>query len=161
MPDTMCHKIRAEKVALGCCHKVGVLFCHKEPSDSTYVKTINPFFTGLFVLAISLATVAALSDPSLIDTGFDIWDKLQHALTYCFLAFLLARCYPACLYQKHPPIAQSAFLLGYGILIEYLQSLTPYREPSLLDVVANVTGIGIYSLIHLMIHAGEPPSDTA
>jgi VanZ family protein len=52
-------------------------------------------------------------------------------------------------------------LLGYGILIEYLQSLTPYREPSMLDIAANAIGIGIYTLGHRLIRTGDPPAGIA
>ena len=44
-------------------------------------------------------------------------------------------------------MAKVMLILGYGVLIELLQSLTDYRSASLADLVADSLGIASYLLI--------------
>ena len=90
------------------------------------LKTIFWFTTAL-VLYLALSPAQAL--PS---TG---WDKMNHVLAFGTLGALAAVAWPA-------RVPRSLVLLvGYGILIEVLQSFTPTRSPELLDVLADSVGL--------------------
>jgi VanZ family protein len=67
-----------------------------------------------------------------------VWDKLQHVVGYFLLVFWYVGIYPR---QRDPLIGAAA--LGFGILIEGLQALTPTRSAELGDVLAEVIGIAI------------------
>jgi VanZ family protein len=86
---------------------------------------------------ICLAVVLALSlmpPEPLPTTG---WDKANHALAFAVLAMLGCRSYPG------RQVSVLLGLLAYGVLIEFLQSLTGYRTAELLDVVADGVGLVI------------------
>lgn len=111
-------------------------------------------FRCLFVLTLTAITCVSLVNPTeLPPLTLQVWDKLQHASAYILLSFLLQRSFPdkAALSTAH--LAQMFFLLGYGIIIEYVQGLTPYREASLSDIVANAVGIGCYCLLYLYLNS--------
>jgi len=84
----------------------------------------------LALLVLSLMP-ASLSPPS---TG---WDKGNHALGFAVLAFLAHGAWPA----RMPETLLA--LLGYGGLIEVLQSLTPDRLAEWGDLWAD--GVGLLS----------------
>jgi VanZ family protein len=123
---------------------------------------INPahlllIFRCTFVLALSAITYASLVNVTeLPDMTLLVWDKFQHAAAFLLLSFLLQRSFPASRPFSRIHIAQLVFLLGYGILIEYLQSYTPYREASIGDVVADITGISCYTLFYFKNSSGQP-----
>lgn len=69
-------------------------------------------------------------------------DKLNHVLAFYVLAFLADYSAPKAgflLYKGLP-------ILGYGLLIEMIQYFLPYREFSVLDLVADGIGIAAYVL---------------
>ena len=77
--------------------------------------------------------------------GGGVNDKLGHLLTYAVLAGWfagIARSLPVL-------FASLAALVGYGILIEFLQGLTGYRYAEFADVVANTMGCVIGGLVYL------------
>lgn len=87
------------------------------------------FLTMLIILGLALAPMA-------VPMGNVGGDKLGH-----FLAFLtLTVWFLGALGPRHTALVLLA-LTCYGVLIEYLQSLTPYRSPGFDDVVADVLGI--------------------
>jgi len=66
----------------------------------------------------------------------DISDKVLHFAAYAVLAFLPA------LHERWPAVA--AALLGavaLGVLLEFLQKLSPSRSFELADMVADVSGV--------------------
>jgi len=67
-----------------------------------------------------------------------VWDKLQHVVGYFLLVFWYVGIYPR---ARDPLIGAAA--LGFGILIEGLQALTPTRSAELGDVLAEVIGIAV------------------
>jgi len=125
---------------------------------------INPTFLLLifrfgFVLALSITTYAALIDVAeLPPITLRVWDKLQHASVFLLLSFLLHRSFVDKRLFSTPHIAQMAFLFGYGVLIEWLQSYTPHREASAADVLADTFGIFCYSLLYFKICTGKRSS---
>ena len=100
-----------------------------------YVRLL--FFIAL--LTISYLALAPLDD-SPITTG---WDKLNHLLAFAVLLMLLDWGYPRLpLWQFKVPA-----LLFYACLIEFIQVFIPYREFSLLDIVADAFGMTFYLLL--------------
>ena len=64
-------------------------------------------------------------------------DKLGHLLTYCWLMFWFAQLYPSL--KSRLPYATGLILMG--IVLEFLQSLTPARLFEVADMLANSTGV--------------------
>ena len=78
-------------------------------------------------------------------TGKSAWfphaDKLQHAI-----AFAAYWCVGV-LAGVRPRVLLALGLLGFGIAIEWAQSMIPGREASWADVVADAVGIGLGAMI--------------
>jgi hypothetical protein len=56
-------------------------------------------------------------------------------------------------------IASATIAVGYGILMEFLQGLTPERTPSLMDVGLNALGVVVVVLIYVREYR-NPKSET-
>lgn len=122
---------------------------------------INPahlllLFRCCFILALSLITYLSLMNTAeLPPVTLKVWDKLQHALAFLLLSFLLQRSFPdRPLFSKFH-MTQLLFLFCYGVLIEYLQSYSPYRQASVGDVLADTVGIVSYTLLYLIYSTGQ------
>lgn len=89
-----------------------------------------------------LVLIAALIDaPEALDYG--LGDKMMHLLTFFMLGLLSESAYP-----RSPPLWRLASaLLAYGLLIECLQYLLPWREFSMLDWAADGAGLLLWLLI--------------
>lgn len=95
----------------------------------------------LFILALLGVTYLALAPAP--ELSLALWDKANHSIAFFTLALLGDRSFP----QSH-----LQWLLGrilpalfvYGLLIEVLQFYMPPREASLLDILANTTGLFCY-----------------
>lgn len=102
----------------------------------------SPLFLWRLAFFSCLATVLALSlmkdaSPPL-DTG---WDKSNHLLAFGVLAFLGRLGFP----ERRSLVPSGLFL--YGIVIEGLQALTDYRSADYRDLLADLLGIALGSLI--------------
>ena len=93
----------------------------------------------VFIGSVGLVTALSLMPMPDGEILFPHQDKLSHSIAYIYLFvvgwwgwFVARRCWPLAL-----------MLLGYGILIELLQGAGGYRSMEWLDLLANVTGIGI------------------
>jgi len=69
-------------------------------------------------------------------------DKELHFLAFCTLAVLLDFAFPKSRFGWFKILA----LIGYGILIEVVQSFFPYRSTELADVFADIVGIFAYAV---------------
>jgi VanZ family protein len=90
---------------------------------------------GAGILALALGLLLALLP--LGGTVLFSWgDKLLHFLGFAILAlwFLGA-------VEPRHSLVVVAGLAGYGVLIEVLQSLTPYRSADPFDVLSDIAGI--------------------
>ena len=77
---------------------------------------------------------------TVITTG---WDKANHCLAFAVLLALLDNAYPAiALWSKKLPA-----LLIYAVLIEIIQAFIPLRHFSLLDIVADASGLSLYLFV--------------
>jgi len=92
----------------------------------------------LALLVLSLMP-ASLSVPS---TG---WDKSNHALGFAVLAFLAYWAWPGHI------LLSLLGLLGYGALIEVLQSLTPDRMAEWSDLWADGVGLLVGTAVALLL----------
>jgi len=103
-----------------------------------------------WVFAASLVGVmiSALAPPQMVVSPMG-WDKLDHATTFAMLTIVGLSAYSG---RKAQVLLG---LLGYGVLIELLQSFTDYRSAEVLDVVADAVGILIgWTFTRLLLRAG-------
>ncbi len=96
-------------------------------------------FRALLVLA--LLTVALLAFMQMPEMGPQrVSDKLNHACAFYALALLLDFARP----QTGFGVRKFAVLMAYGVAIEFVQDFLPWREFSLLDMVADAVGLLLY-----------------
>lgn len=108
------------------------------------VATRKVLFYGCLaaVAVLSLVPAATLPDPG-------VSDKLSHLVAYAVLCLLGLAAYPG----------RAAFawmvigLLGYGALMELLQTLSPGRSMEGADILANGAGVLIGALCTLLAGA--------
>lgn len=93
---------------------------------------------AFFVAVFSILALALLPNGGGVDTN--LGDKANHFIAFFTLSLLLNRATST----THARIRNALSLLAFGAAIEILQSFTQYREPSLLDVVADGVGILIF-----------------
>jgi VanZ family protein len=94
-----------------------------------------------FWLAVGAVAVGSLTPtPYLPPQAFDIWDKAQHAIAFALMAILGLRSYPS------SPLIIALSLLGYGALIEIVQSLTGWRFGDWQDWLADSIGVAMVYL---------------
>lgn len=103
------------------------------------------------IVVSSLILYFSLREPSRQQETIKNIDKVYHFVAYFSLAFSI------CLSISHKALRTVFFALGafLGILMEYLQSLLPYRDMSLFDGLANwgglVSGIILFKLFYKQI----------
>lgn len=99
----------------------------------------HPWHGLLALTALAVLTLALMpKPPETLSTG---WDKANHVLAFAVLTLLADRAS-----QSHPMHLRHWrwwALLAYGVLIELLQGLTPNRQASGADVLADVLGMGV------------------
>jgi VanZ family protein len=93
----------------------------------------------LSLLLILLLSTIELENPILTSVN----DKLGHVMAFAYLAFLLDFALP----DSNFNLLKITPLLGYGLIIEFVQYFLPYRTFSILDMLADGVGIMIYLLI--------------
>lgn len=129
-----------------------MLFCHSlSPALKGFtpfmLESVTVFFRCAFALALTVVTTLALT-PNL-DLPISLWDKANHALAYFVLTFLADHSFPSSSPGK-PHLTIFLGLFAYGVLIEILQGQIPSREASLLDMVANGTGLVVYGVVRAL-----------
>ena len=97
---------------------------------------MRALWLGLGWLGVVAALVFSLG-PATPDGTHNHADKLAHLVGYAALMYWWAQLYVT-LPQR---VRVGAALILLGIVIEWLQGLTPTREPDAWDVLANTTGI--------------------
>ena len=100
-------------------------------------RSLMLLFVALLVIGLVLALIPSP------DTGnFKINDKFMHATAFLAYAILFDMASSKDFWRFQVPL-----LLGYGALIEVLQSFTPWRMFSLWDFAADALGILLYWLL--------------
>ncbi len=69
--------------------------------------------------------------------AINLWDKGWHAMTFAALMLLAWLGYR----DRHSPLQLASLLLAYGVGIECIQFFIPSRSFSILDMLADSTGI--------------------
>jgi hypothetical protein len=106
------------------------------------MKKVNITFFR-YALCVSLAAITFLSViPPDYAANTGINDKINHIAAFYILAFLADFSFPETK-VNHTKIWP---LLCYGLSIELVQYFIPYRECSLLDLVADAAGLLSYRL---------------
>ena len=95
----------------------------------------------LFLLGVIIWLAVTPKVPTTIES---INDKLNHWFAFVVLAAVADNAYP-----KNPNWHTGLGLLVYAVLIEFIQYFLPWREASVLDVVADISGILSYILLFL------------
>ncbi len=85
-------------------------------------------------LGVALTLVLSLGPPA-FHTDLHQGDKLTHLAGYAILMFWWAQL----ITRQRWRLAAAVIL--FGVAIEFLQSLTPNREPDTLDALANSAGV--------------------
>ena len=90
--------------------------------------------------AAGVAAVSVLSlTPGEALPAIQVWDKLQHVLTYLILAVIGAVAFPG--RRSLPWLAIGLLILG--CVLEAVQALVPGRVAGVDDAVANAIGVGL------------------
>lgn len=117
---------------------------------------IKTLFKDRF-LYVALAVTAAIAFLSLIQLGessinVSHLDKLEHTIAYCTLGFTWMMGIKKSHHNLRVRYLVATACFFYGIIIEVLQTtITSYRTASVLDVLANMVGIGIALLLFKLI----------
>ena len=107
---------------------------------------INALSRVMLIAALIVISYLALTPKAypLVET---ISDKTKHMIAFFVLAWLCDISFP-----KSPfSLAKICFLLGYGLFLELWQYYLPYREFSILDLLADSLGLFLYLILRPLI----------
>ena len=107
---------------------------------------INALSRAILIAALIVISYLALTPKTypLVET---ISDKTKHMIAFFVLAWLCDISFP-----KSPfSLAKICFLLGYGLFLELWQYYLPYREFSILDLLADSLGLFLYLILRPLI----------
>lgn len=99
----------------------------------------RPFKCAVFFSTALIILVLALIPNDGIAITLPYQDKLKHIIAFFVLGWLLHR---TNITKNHS--STMLFLLCYGLLIEFLQLLLPYRVFSFADIIADFIGIMLF-----------------
>ena len=100
-----------------------------------------------FALAICITTISFLAFAPLTGPELPSNDKVNHMIAFLVLAWLAEGAYPGRSLAK----TRWGLLVFYGLLIEAVQHHLPYRDFSMLDFAADVSGILLYILLAYLV----------
>jgi len=106
---------------------------------STRLRTALRRLARIGFLASLLAIAFLAFAPFPEAPGLD-WDKANHLLAFVTLAALAELGWPG----RGAMPWRLGLVLGYGVLIELVQAQLPYRQASVLDLVADGLGVALY-----------------
>jgi VanZ family protein len=90
-----------------------------------------------YLIILSIIVLSLIPNPEEV-TPFKVSDKIQHTLAYAVAMFWFGLCY-----RRERLYIIGVILILLGTLIEFIQGQTGYRDMSLYDLFANITGIAI------------------
>ncbi len=117
------------------------------------------FFRCVLLAALVVIALLATTDRS-IPMVESVWDKANH-----FIAFAVLACLADLGYPDRSRLEKLGLLLCYGVLIEVVQWGLPWRDFSLLDILADLVGLLAWSglcrlwLLCLPLFAADRRSD--
>lgn len=95
--------------------------------------------TGAYATLIAVAGVIPV--PSSVGTAIDPLDKLLHLCEYLLLAWCTVHASRASGFPRAKTLTVAfLFPVGFGVLLEGVQGLLPYRSAEAGDVMANTLG---------------------
>ena len=112
-------------------------------------------YTIIWALIILILSVLPTSDPGDIGSIPNI-DKLAHIFFYATLAYMVSRDFrynqnkPKQLLKYFPQVL--LYTLAYGIFIEFVQLLLPYRSFEFMDILANAIGASCGLVIFFLFY---------
>lgn len=108
----------------------------------------------LLVLSLIFYLSSFPGSPARTTQPFWQLDKFVHFYEYLILGFFLSKACERAFYSRKKPLR---WLLGYGIMAltfpildEFHQSFVPYRDVSFFDILADVLGLSIAALYHVV-----------
>ena len=111
-------------------------------SLNTLLPTLLTSVRARILLGVDLLAISALAfmpGPEVPVTTH--WDKGDHTLAFFSLSLLARFAWP-----RAPFWRIALALVGYGVLIEIVQSFLPTRDAEALDVLADSTGIVVFAV---------------
>ncbi|MFO1372907.1 MAG: VanZ family protein [Candidatus Competibacteraceae bacterium] len=109
---------------------------------------------ALAIAVIAITMLALMPAPEVPVTT--LWDKLDHWLAFFTLALLTEHAFPQQPFWRR--IALS--VMAYGVGIEIAQWLTPDRDASAMDVLADGIGTASYGAVRQLVAALVRPTPT-
>jgi len=113
----------------------------RRPGSVAAEKALRLCLLSGFWLPLGACTYLALT-PSPPDAVFRISDILLHIFAFAYLTFALTLAYP-----PRRTVLPGVWMLGYGLLIEVLQSFEPARSAEVKDAIVDLLGIGVGLLL--------------
>lgn len=99
---------------------------------------------SLILVFIGIAILSLLPPKSIEKIGEH--DKINHFMAYAVLSLNVGL-----VVKKFKTFAfYIPLLIGYGLLLEYLQGFVPGRQPSWLDAIANSMGVCIGFILYFL-----------
>ncbi|WP_367270338.1 VanZ family protein [Sulfurovum sp.] len=102
-------------------------------------------FRVLFWIALIFSYILAIVPQEVAPQIGSLSDKGLHFLAFCILVLLLKSAYAIKWFQTF------IVLIFYGVFIEISQLFTVNRSAEVLDVVADIIGIGLGLLIYFLL----------
>ncbi|MBI3312397.1 MAG: VanZ family protein [Candidatus Omnitrophica bacterium] len=98
--------------------------------------------TGAYATVIAVGAVIPV--PSKVGSAIGSLDKLLHLCEYLLLAWCTVRASRASGFPQAKTLTVAfLFPVGFGVFLEAVQGLLPYRSAELGDIVANTVGAGL------------------
>ena len=107
-------------------------------------------WSGLWLSLLVLTLLVCLMPLPSVPMPVSHFDKIEHALGYAALS-----AYAAMLFATGPGVARALLgLVLYGVMIELLQALVPWRSLDPLDAVFNTLGAALGAMMWFTPAAG-------
>ena len=109
----------------------------KSVSDMSHLRYRKFWLFIGWAWLVSIWYLSLTAEPPSLDFGVTFSDKIQHAMAYGALMAWFLQLY----HRRHSRIVWAIAFIGMGILLEYLQRMTAYRDFEYLDMVADTVGV--------------------
>jgi len=107
------------------------------------IKLTKRFYKFLFFSAVWIILILATVPDDGVELDVAYEDKIKHIFAFIVLSFLLNKASSTIAHRVRNMVA----LFLFGCFIELIQLFLPYREASVFDIYADLTGILIFQLM--------------